>query len=104
MKGATKILIAAKDKLENVGWVQGQSQRYDWDTNKVIGYCALGAINVATDQLLYSRKGKAINQAVDCLQKAIGGAKYSVVAYNDNIDRTKQEVLEAFDKAIQCAQ
>lgn len=92
MKPAYQILKTARAKLKECGWIQddyGDATR---------GYCSLGAMGAAAQELsLYDGRDKA----EDFLAKAI--KTDNVPKWNDNAYRTKEQVLEAFSKAMRLA-
>jgi hypothetical protein len=99
-------LIAAKQLIEQVGWSQGWFVKLN-NQHKVIGYCAAGAINkvcetesedhCATASAL-SRTSSA--QTRNHFSKVVG---QPIVEFNDAPNTTKEQVLQAFDKAIESA-
>lgn len=93
-KTVEEVLIAAKWLLQNVGWVQNLSIKFDHKSGKVIGVCAGEALfAVEAESEIIS------NEAILRLGEAIG--MRDIVAYNDDPSTTKEEVLAAFDRAIQ---
>jgi hypothetical protein len=89
VSSAKEILLAARWILENHTWMQNDFQSFN---NGKWSFCAVGAINqVKTD----SRPQYQV--ARQLLNSVVGG---SIVAYNDDEGRTKEEVLVAFDRAI----
>src|SRR5215472_16812630 len=99
-KSTKEVLVAAKWMLENVGWTQrkfarnkmGNSCALD-DYEQVACYCAAGAIfAVKSESEIF------INQARIALRGAMDAG--SLVTWNDEPGRTREQVLEAFQKAI----
>lgn len=90
----TEILMAARARIEQ-GWVCGAGSTTD---GKV---CSLIAITRSADwthdDLLRGRGDKTL----DYLRKAIG--RPDIIDWNDTATRTKEEVLAAFDRAIELA-
>lgn len=118
----SEALQEARAKIE-VGWTQKVGAR-DANGNPCIVYedvarswCASGAIATALDlgklgnasmgktdpeaTARYERATLTRNKAEEFLVKAIDALTYwSVPSWNDRDERTKEEVLAAFDKAI----
>ncbi len=96
-KSAKEVLIAARWILENVGWCQGDFQRWERDAKgrivnpvKPWSFCAIGALNIVCCKNLNS----LVNAKI-----ALGrltGLGESIVSYNDIPGRTKEEVLALF--------
>jgi hypothetical protein len=102
MKATTvkEVLIAARDILVNKGWHQGSyGKKMDGENSDDLGdascvaYCPIGAIFAVEAAYVVQR------QAEDLLRKET--PKNSIVAFNDRGGRTKEEVLELFDQAIE---
>lgn len=96
---ASEYLAAARNEIEN-GWVQGTIRNNE-------GVCALGAIdNVARQQqpatlddyTRITQAGSGAAKALEMLAKEFGTT--SIPDYNDRMGRTKEDVLNWFDKAI----
>lgn len=92
-----RILRAAREKIKE-GWCQngmakdGDGNPADPTDSSAVSWCAYGAI-AAVDN--------GANFGADfALRNAVGA---SVVRWNDNVLRTKDEVLSMFDKAIRIA-
>lgn len=86
-----EILCQAAKIIEDFGWTRGVYGNNDG------AVCAVGALRAAiTGNFslgLYSQKlAERINAAYDTLQTRIGGS-ISIVAWNDQRVRTKEEVL-----------
>ena len=88
------ILTKAKHLIEKNGFVRGSFIKRNWDTG-LIEYCALGAVRSAADYGNTDKALRALYFATDSI---------SITIWNDEPRRTKEEVLEAFDKAIEIAQ
>lgn len=97
--GAVKSLENGRARVEQ-GWIQGFMQQpifkvegHWWNRKHTVtmGYCVLGSI----------QHERATFRAQDYFTRAIGGN--NIAAWNDAKGRTKEEVLEAFDKAIAIA-
>ena len=99
------VLKIARD-LINRGWCQRHyvvtpdGRAYsgvrcvDWKTLQPEGckFCALGALYAACDG------EDDAHQAAQLIREKIG---LSVTAWNDDVDRTKEEVLQVFDAVIE---
>lgn len=105
-KTVKETLTAARWILENVGWCQGSYYKDKNGSNvglaarhnpeNVACACALGSI-----YLVENDEPFAIDKAITTLADAskIG----SIADFNDDPGRTKQEVLDLFDRAIEGA-
>ena len=95
----TQILIESRRLLEQ-GWTTRASARTDkgipceWDEAKACQWCATGAM-----LHVVSMFAPAHFHALNFLREAIG--QHSIVAWNDAPGRRKEEVLAAFDRAIE---
>lgn len=96
---AVETLKNGRAKVER-GWVQHfmaqpihKVEGHWWNRKHTttMGYCVLGSIQ-------YER---AVFRAQEYFLRAVGG--FSIPDWNDQEGRTKEEVLEAFDKAIDIA-
>jgi hypothetical protein len=96
MKPVTKdILTKASELINQYGWVQGTSG------NKGIGFCAFGAIAEASTELYPNTKWEELDTIEGNAIKTVSRfADGSIIGYNDEPNRTKEEVLLAFQKAI----
>lgn len=94
---AKKILVGAKKLLEN-GWCQKHLNVIDENGN--MSYCSIGAIHSAANNIALLRSQDR-QRAYDSLRISI--ENYYIDNWNDHPDRTKEEVLAAFDKAIELA-
>jgi hypothetical protein len=105
-----EVLTAARWMIENVGWCQGSyyiskdevgcfNPSFEMgNASNVSCMCASGAVYLveATKELQ--------NQSLDFLWGTIGvGTEVSVPDWNDQPKRTKEQVLAAFDRAIEKA-
>lgn len=79
------------------GWCQRDSVAYD-ARSKTFSYCALGAISAA------GNLRTARNLAFVYLTSAISPQAVAIPHWNDHPRRTQEEVLAAFDKAIELAE
>jgi hypothetical protein len=86
LPAVTQHLIAGRRNIE-AGWVQNFTRTRN-------GVCVIGAL------------GNYYNRAVDLLLAAVAQVDpeafrtRNITAFNDRPGRTKQEVLEAFDRAV----
>jgi len=83
MSNSTTVLEQGKKRIEKYGWTQFSNG------NRRHGFCVYGAITA---------EGGLTHQAYLYLQDCIGKRP---VDWNDEKGRTKEEVLELFDKAIE---
>lgn len=97
---AVEILEQAKIKIIDFGWVQGAFYR------EGEGFCAIGAMsrtisgNYEEYSAMDSLNNDSYAKAVECMTYSTGG---NIIGYNDLEGRTKEEILAAFDRAIECA-
>lgn len=98
VKVSTTILVNAKKLLEKVGWVQGTYTKFENDT--IIGHCAAGAIFNAFNALDLPTSDP-LYQARQRFNQVVGISADAISRWNDQPTRTKEEVLAAFDRAIQ---
>jgi hypothetical protein len=97
-----EVLVAAKQLIERVGWTQSWFVKRN-NQGKVIAYCAAGAINRATleeDEGGISANRTLCAQSRNHFSKVVGTP---IVEFNDAPNTTKEQVLQAFDKAIESA-
>jgi hypothetical protein len=99
---AADILEQAAGLIRDVGWCQGRAVRYAPDgTNKIDGYCAIGAIqHVALSGVrsdLQQAASDAAFHAQDHLKRCLGLNLnlMSIPGWNDADGRTQEEVVEA---------
>lgn len=90
--------------LEEQGWIQGEYTGYNG--NGGIAHCSVGAIRAVCG----NGGGIYWDQAEEWLCRALGhdpaavtSPQHFIVRWNDEIGRTKQEVLDAFHKAAKLA-
>ena len=83
----TQMLMEGRQRLQN-GW----SQRVMRQRGSV---CMIGSLTI-TDYEVYAVAEKLILKAIH----ELGYAYSSVVAFNDDLCRTKEQVLEVYDTAI----
>lgn len=88
-----EVLEKAADLLESeqVAWIQGVESRADAEGN-VVSACVIGLLNLVTQAELniYNHLYRA---ALDAVTRYLGT---SVVAWNDLLGRTREEVIEMF--------
>jgi hypothetical protein len=87
-----KALVEARALIER-GWCQNTAH------DDMGNHCMLGAVGFVTDHISGSYMFNVVRQVCD----AVGGDAAAVVAWNDDPSRTKAEVLNAFDRAIEIA-
>lgn len=108
---AIKTLTKARALVEK-GWVKGYEHidagELNWLTNEISpveSYCAIGAIRKAD--------GPGEESAFDLIRQAIGDLFYGgkkrvgesgILRFNDRKKTTKEDVVAAFDKALELAQ
>jgi hypothetical protein len=64
--------------------------------------CAKGALNAASPFPVTSELQAAYSQAQDALVRATGlDSSWAVANYNDAPERTHEEIMEWFDRAIE---
>lgn len=106
MTDAAQKLRAARALIER-GWTQkvyarGKCREVPYDSKSAVCYCAMGAIAAVNGMYPTSTL-----TGVDQLDAAIGAPREDeaeILIWNDAPERTKAEVLAAFDKAIQLAE
>lgn len=100
MLRAREVLQDAKKRLETIGWGKSSYVIKD-DNKKVIGYCALGAVNSVTPKNW--RMQEVCEKALDTVLTVYGKDNVSecdsIIFFNDAC-RTKQPVLTVYDRAI----
>jgi hypothetical protein len=105
MKTVLQILEEAQ-KLVMAGWTQGAWARdnqglpvkYLVNGNKAVCFCTLGAIyhNIESGD-----DGAQIGEETQSRFKEAISSKQNIVRWNDAPERTREEVVAAFDRAIQ---
>jgi hypothetical protein len=94
----SEVLTAARNLLKRKGWCKGHLARaangriVSVDSPKAVAWCMIGAIRRVTVASV-----EQYGFADLLLQRVIG---MPVPVWNDDPHRTKEEVIEAFDKAI----
>lgn len=102
MKTSKELLVAARSLIANVGWCQNDYKKHDiWFD--VTGYCSIGALVYGND----SKSSSNLYELAEArLMQAIGLTETTtrdLIGWNDAPERTKEEVIAAFDKAIELA-
>lgn len=117
---ASEILIRGKQNIVDHGWAQGDYIVTDDASTKVCGVCTLGAcrlaligeeptpkLSVYIDSILFHDDYAAYSDVVDLLESVVTdtyeGRYYDIPGWNDDTDRTLDEVLSVFDAAIAAA-
>ena len=95
MKTPKSILKEAKRVIQKHGWTQGELWKFR--NGRYAGFCITGALLFCRDEA--SRETG--REARGFIKRAIRSEK--VVAWNDHPDRTHEEVVQAFNKAIELA-
>jgi hypothetical protein len=103
---AKQVLIEARDLLINVGWTQGTMCKFSKDGNPQC-YCSLGAIFEAMRRIVNPYDHDRMKDIIVSLMRQVIKEKktysMSVVNFNDSSIRTKEEVIDAFNTAIERA-
>lgn len=111
---AARILENARDLLARPnGWTQGayakdangEDLSYRRTTGDAACFCSIGAVDVSTRRVCREEhpyyKTKARGEALLALQHTISSKHdIAIAVWNDSLQRTQKEVVEAFDKAI----
>jgi hypothetical protein len=97
----SEVLRKAADEIRRRGWHQGHygSDSSDPDSCAV---CALGAIHAADRDDPWEDSSDLSFAAASALSSVLDGEYVDV--WNDNPERTVEEVLEAFEEAAQKAE
>ena len=97
-KGVVATLEGARGLIMASGWTQGEPG--DDET----GWCAMGAVCEASDKV----DGDPYFQAIDALTSALPGSPVDnttnsrlLSQRNDDAERTKEEVLDLFNRALE---
>lgn len=98
MNSAVVVVLKKARALIEQGWTQGAFKRYTDNPDRPIEYCAVGAIREASNSEVWGE----LYDAGICLSTALRGMAYThdPIEFNDAPGRTREEVLEMFDKAI----
>lgn len=100
-----EVLIEARRLIGEVGWNQHANAKYRNEACEPLfslaqSFCLVGAIERAAYNLRLDPDGEESGQARIKLQRAIGDDLRSIVTWNDRNGRTKDEVLELLQVAI----
>lgn len=106
---AADLLRAAKEALMELHWIQGMAaitthgrRPLAADSPTIIGVCLVGAVDYAA-----SRRGifdwAIIDATTEALRQVLPSSAEpaSLTDYNDAAERTKEEILALFDRAIE---
>lgn len=103
----SEVLRKAADEIRRRGWCQGEFMPPDANPDDC-PVCAWGAVNVAENddpREWYVKDGPGEESAaLEYLQKAYRDEFRSVPAWNDDPERTVEEVLDAFTRAAEAAE
>jgi len=100
-----KVLENALIYIDEYGWIKHTAG------SKRMGFCAIGAIDEATTDLI-SSKSRFGNRVLDVLEKVNRlvasclpkSAQGSIISYNDTHSRRKSDILQLFRCAIEKAE
>lgn len=104
----SEILRRAADEIRRRGWYQGEfapRETVNFDDCPVCAWGAINAVQNGDPREWYVKDGPAYESvALHVLAATVGGSKYySVPSWNDDPERTVEEVLDAFERAAQAA-
>lgn len=104
LNDAQKLLTDAKTLIVTRGWGQGSGWKC-WGSQEPCNFCSLGAVQFAANSKtisydLYRSVRLSLSRAIEELFPGYGD---SIVSFNDAERRTKEEVLQVFDRAITLA-
>lgn len=98
-------LERASKMLHNVGWIQGAGVKWDNVTGQAVGYCLIGSVSSAVLQVSYENNLPPVNtlwgDAISALHEIVPGR--DIATYNDNPDRTFEEVADVMQRALDYA-
>lgn len=98
-KRAAKVLRAARELLARPsGWIKGRMKGYN-GVRSTMAYCSLGALRAAAGDYEFGPKAR---DAYYFLTEVVGNQ--GIIEFNDSSKTRKQDVLDAFDRAIQYAE
>lgn len=102
----SELLRKAADEIRRRGWYQGDYGSDLGDEGfRTCRVCSLGAVNAVAhngDPWVYPRlKGTTHFRAVEILEGAVGG---TLPQWNDDPERTIEEVLDVFSRAAEKAE
>jgi len=94
-----EILTKATELIQTYGWIQHSAG------SKSKGYCSFGALHdaILSFYLYWDERDKAETSTLDLLNnqvKNVSSDHTNIVGYNDELNRTKEEVLTIFRRAI----
>lgn len=92
MSEVKEALIKARALIKDHGWVQNQPGSHR------DGFCMIGALA----EICPMRQPDVFFEAVDALRDTTG--YMHVTSFNDAEGRTKEEVIQAFDRAIEATE
>ena|SRR5665213_2711143 len=95
MKMIKQILQSAKNILIKYGWIKGKA--YDHSTGS---YCLAGAVWNSLDGAPYKEAMALHHEALNTLKSA-GEISTEISAWNDEPDRSVDEVFALLDKAME---
>jgi hypothetical protein len=103
-----EIIREAARLIREVGWVRGSFRELDPMTNEPLAFCAYGAIRQAAGlysgalsyEMLNERCNLVIYAVRDVIEIHLLGGR-SIVEYNDNLSRTKEEVISLLENAAE---
>lgn len=92
-KNVREVLLAARWMLKHVGWQRGEFASFDPVSGRPVAFCAIGALMRVEKENPedYSRALSELFLHIGC----------RIPTWNDTPGRTKEEVLAAFDQAIE---
>ena len=90
-KTPKQVIKAAEWMLTNIGWCQGALSKSDEDGN-YSGFCLLGALIYAEASEKTLAQAKSL--VLDAIKKQYPICDGSFIVFNDDIYRTKDEVLD----------
>jgi hypothetical protein len=115
----SEILKKARDLIINKGWTQGEYARdggkvpVSYDSKWAESFCALGSLYSVIDEaqggigtihfLAPFQPLCSPHSSIHYLQTVIGH-DFTIVHWNDMPGRTKEQVIDAFDEAIELAE
>ena len=84
----------AREFLATHNWIQNHT------SDGVGGYCAYGAICTSLRNIQDDHHATE-NKVLDALERCLPLGTTGIIAYNDTYGRTKEQILEIFDCAIE---
>jgi hypothetical protein len=101
------ILQEARRLIDEKGWTQGQAARtrsgkpVEITLDDASCFCTVGALSRACMNLGVPHSGHSWSRTFTAFRQALPGSPDYIAAWNDAPSRTKDDVLKAFDKAIE---